>query len=153
MTSMGIIALSVLLYSTQTGSSLEHCYDARVTARVLSQIPTVMEMTSTDESGNFLIIHSWPWILDLNVRAIHEGSAQTGWIRVLNIQHTDYRPRRMEFLLRRNDQGGYNVVRASEGERLALCDGGTVDRAYLTPAEGRTLDDYRNEGARHYGRD
>ncbi|WP_271085053.1 hypothetical protein [Brevundimonas sp. NIBR11] len=118
------------------------CYDAEVSARILSQIPTEIL-----NCGDDCIIVSWPWFLDMDVRRVHSGDVKRGSLTVLAILHTSYRRdlgvRRWK--LRRNDQGGFNLLR---GEHIAArCPTDAPPaQAYITPREGQTLDDLRREG-------
>ena len=125
------------------------CYDAEVSARIVSQIPTVFP---NDDDGWITI--SWPWIVDLDVSRVHSGDARRGRMSVLAVLHTYYRrdlgSRRWK--LRRNDLGGFNLLRGAEN-LTARCAGDEPARAYITPADGQTLEDLRREGRQRYGRD
>lgn len=126
------------------------CYDAEVSARIGSQIPTVFP-----DSDDGWIVMSWPWIVDLNVSRVHSGDARRGRLTVLAVLHTYYRrdlgSRRWK--LRRNDLGGFNLLR--NGENISTrCTSDTAPAvAYITPPNGQTLEDLRREGRAHYGRD
>jgi hypothetical protein len=119
------------------------CYDAEVSARIVSQTPTVFP-----DCGDDCIVISWPWILDLDVRRVHFGDAQRGRLTVLAVLHTDYRPdlgsRRWK--LRRNDLGGFNLLRGAENLTARCADDQPPATAYIKPPDGRTLEDLRREG-------
>jgi len=126
------------------------CYDAEVSARIVSQTPTV-----SPDCGDDCIVISWPWIIDLDVRRIHSGNLRRGRLTVLAILHTDFRrdlgPRRWK--LRRNNQGGFNLLRNAEEVTARCANDATPATAYITPPDGQTLEDLRREGRAHYGRD
>ncbi len=125
------------------------CYDAEVSARIVSQTPTVMGHCDD------CIIISWPWIVDLDVRRIHSGDLHRGRLTVLAVLHTDFRrdlgARRWK--LRRNDQGGFNLLRNGESITARCANDAAPALAYITPPEGQTLEDLRREGRAHYDRD
>jgi hypothetical protein len=125
------------------------CYDAEVSARIVSQTPTVMGQCDD------CIIISWPWIVDLDVRRIHSGDVQRGRLTVLTVQHTDFRrdlgARRWK--LRRNNQGGFNLLRDAESITARCANDAAPVLAYITPPDGQTLEDLRREGRAHYDRD
>ena len=126
------------------------CYDAEVSGRIVSQIPTVFP-----DCGDDCIVISWPWILDLDVRRVHSGDARRGRMTILAVLHTDYRrdlgSRRWK--LRRNDLGGFNLLRGAENITARCADDEPPATAYIKPPDGQTLEDLRREGREHYGRD
>lgn len=124
------------------------CYDAEVSARILSQTPTV---PTCDDC----FIMRWPWIVDLDVRRTHSGDVRRGQLVVLTVQHTDFRRDLgiARWKLRKNSQGGFNVVGVLEGGPDRRC---SIDDqpapAFITPADGQTLDDLRRQGREYYHR-
>ena len=126
------------------------CFDARVAARIVRQVPTVIP-----DCGEDCIVMYWPWLLDLQVERVDKGEAPLGRLTVLTLQHTYYIKRRdsTPWLLRRNDLGGFNLLRAAPGApRPGRCAPGTPPASpYLRPAPGQTLDDVRREGEKRYG--
>ena len=125
------------------------CYDAEVTARIVSQTPTVMQ--DCDDC----IIMRWPWIVDLDVRRTHSGEVRRGRLTVLTVQHTDFRRDlgAVRWKLRRNTQGGFNVVWFGENPERQCSPDEPPAQAYITPLGGQTLEDLRREGREHYNRD
>lgn len=126
------------------------CYDAEVSARIVSQTPTVAP--GCDDC----IITSWPWIVDLNIRRVHSGDLRRGGLTVLTVQHTDFRRDLgvVRWKLRHNAQGGLNVVGFLGGGPNRLCSvNDPRPTAFITPADGQSLDDLRREGLKHYDRD
>lgn len=125
------------------------CYNAEVSARIVSQTPTVFP-----DCGDDCIVISWPWILDLDVLRVHSGDASRGRLTVLAVLHTDYRrdlgSRRWK--LRRNDLGGFNLLRGAENLTARCADDQVPATAYIKPADGQTLEDLRREGREHYTR-
>lgn len=125
------------------------CYDAEVSARIVSQTPTVMGPCDD------CIIISWPWIIDLDIRRIHSGDVRPGRLTVLSVQHTHFRQdlgsRRWK--LRRNDQGGFNLLREAEITTARCANDSAPAVAYITPRDGQSLEDLRREGRAHYDRD
>ena len=125
------------------------CYDAEVSARIVSQTPTVFP-----DCGDDCIVISWPWIVDLDVSRVHSGDVHRGSLPVLAVLHTGYRGNlgTRRWKLRRNDQGGFNLRRNGDSVS-ARCTRDTAPAvAYITPPDGQTLDDLRREGRSHYGR-
>lgn len=126
------------------------CYDAEVSARIVSQIPTVLP-----DCGDDCIVIRWPWILDLDVRRVHSGDARRGRLTALAVLHTGYRhdlgSRRWK--LRRNDLGGFNLLRGAENLTARCADDEPPAPAYITPPEGQTLEDLRRDGRARYDRD
>ena len=125
------------------------CYDAEVSARIVSQTPTVMP--GCDDC----IIIRWPWFLDLDVRRVHDGDIRRGRLTVLTVQHTDFRRDlgTVRWKLRRNSLGGFNVVWFGDDPAQRCSSDQPPTPAYITPREGQTLEDLRREGREHYGRD
>jgi hypothetical protein len=136
-----MVALAVPATAAEPVS--EDCFDALVSARIVRQIPTVMP-----NCGNGCIVMIWPWFLDLRVRRVLEGEAQRGNLTVLSMQHTDYRRDLgvRSWWLRRNSQGGFNLLRRSPDDRPPRCAPGSPPAvAYIHPGGPRTLADYRRE--------
>lgn len=125
------------------------CYDAEVSARIVSQTPTVTP--GCDDC----IIMRWPWIVDLDVRRVHSGDAHRGPLTVLTVQHTDFRHDigMVRWKLRRNTRGQFNVVWFGENPTRQCSPSESLAQPYITPADGQTLEDLRREGRQHYGRD
>lgn len=125
------------------------CYDADVSVRIVSQTPTVMP--GCDDC----IIMRWPWILDLDVRRVHDGDIRRGRLIVLTVQHTDFRRDlgTVRWKLRRNSLGGFNVVWFGDDPTQRCSSDEPPESAYITPPDGQTLEDLRREGREHYGRD
>lgn len=127
------------------------CYDAVVLAKIARQTPTVVP-----DCGEDCIVMRWPWIVDLDVMRVVDGTAPTGRVTVLTIQHTYYRDdgRALQWQLRRNALGVFNVVTPAQGAKAALCPAGhPAARPYISPEAGKTLRDLRLEGARIDGRE
>lgn len=125
------------------------CYDAEVSARVVSQTPTVFP-----ESDDGWIVMSWPWIVDLNISRVHSGDVRRGRLTVLAVLHTSYRRDlgSQRWKLRRNDLGGFNLLRGAE--ELGRCASDQPPAtAYIRPPDGQTLEDLRRQGRERYGRD
>lgn len=153
-TARSIILLSAVVVTAAFGTTSAlaqdtECYDAEVTARIVSQTPTVMR--NCDDC----IIMRWPWIVDLDVRRVHSGEVRQGRLTVLTVQHTDFRRDlgAVRWKLRRNSQGGFNVVWFGEDPQRQCSTGEPPALAYITPPDGQTLEDLRREGREHYARD
>ncbi|WP_313005056.1 hypothetical protein [Brevundimonas sp.] len=124
------------------------CYDAEVSARIVSQTPTIMP------DCNDCIIMRWPWIVDLDVRRAQSGEVRRGRLTVLTVQHTDRRSdRAVRWKLRRNTLGGFNVVWFGEAPKRRCSPDAPPALAYITPPNGQTLEDLRREGREYYDRD
>ncbi|MEQ1541563.1 MAG: hypothetical protein ABL926_04845 [Novosphingobium sp.] len=123
------------------------CYDAKVRATPVDQVPSEIE----DCVGDCIII-SWPWFVDLQVKRVLEGRLPAKRIRVLTVQHTYRVSRAGTWLLRMNTAGGYNVVWQGEGASLARCSADSAPaKPYIRPGDGKTIDDLREAGIRLYG--
>ena len=128
------------------------CYDAKVSARIRDEVPTVIP-DIRDESGAASHIDAWPWIVDLNVQQVREGNISDRRLRVLTIQNTYFQHSTRDYYLRRNHQGGWNVIWPTAQQTLTRCANDSQPaRAYFTPANGKTLEDARREGRRSYER-
>lgn len=123
------------------------CYDAKIRARPVDQIPS-----EAGDCGSDCIIMSWPWFVDLEVERVIDGTLSTKLVRVQTVQHTYSVSRETTWLLRRNAAGDYNVLIGEDGSALARCpaDAAPVE-AYIRPGDGNTLDDLRDTGIRRYG--
>lgn len=122
------------------------CYDVTVVARPVEQIPSV-----APECADCFVMR-WPWFLDLEVSRVVDGSLDDKLVRPLSVQHTWFVPRRGRWPLRRNSAGGFNVPSSDDDKPLRRCpaDAGLA-RPYITPGDGKTLDDLRDEGLARYG--
>jgi hypothetical protein len=132
------------------GAASDHeCFDAVVLAQIRRQTPT-----DIGNCGDDCIIEEWPWILDLDVRTVLRGRAPLGDVTVLTVQHTNYRSDLgvQRWWLRRNALGLFNVLRVSRGTNLPPCAVGDGPATpYISPANGRTIEDVRREGEARYG--
>ena len=133
--------------SAQIDRSLE-CIDALVSAKVTRQIPSVFA-----GCGNDCIVVSWPWFIDLKVERVLKGRAPLGRMTIQAVLHTSYRSNlgTRPWALRRNDLGGFNLIRTSDPKRLPFCTDSTGPASpYIRPGKGRTLDDLMREGEQAY---
>jgi hypothetical protein len=132
-------------------ASTENCIDALVSAKILRQVPSEFP-----DCGDDCIVMSWPWFVDFDVKRVLKGRAPKGRITVLTIQHTSFRrdlPVKA-WALRRNDLGGFNLIRTSKADELALCSREVSPApAYIRPGEGKTLADLIREGERAFKED
>jgi hypothetical protein len=123
------------------------CYDAKVRAKPLAQIPSVYPRSDDPD----VIVMSWPWFLDLRIKRVVDGEVPRPEITALIILHTSMVAKTRTFLLRRNTLGGFNVIRAFEPDLVKRCppDSAAVE-PYLRPGPTQTLDDLRREGEAEY---
>jgi len=118
------------------------CYDAKVRAKPLAQVPTAFPQSD----GPDVIIMSWPWFVDLDVRRVIEGDVEKGRLETLVVQHTYYVKKTLTFYLRRNSAGTFNILRYFDEDQIERCQPGTEPaRPYVRPGPGQTLDDIRRE--------
>lgn len=148
-----LVGLAVAITASGFSSAIAQdvdCYDAEVSARIISQTPTVIP-----DCGDDCIVFSWPWILDLDIRHVHFGDLRRGRLTVIAVLHTDFRSdlgsRRWK--LRRNDLGGFNLLRDADNLTTRCAADQPPATAFITPADGQTLEELRREGREHYGRD
>jgi hypothetical protein len=127
-------------------ASTANCIDALVSAKIVRQIPSEFP-----DCGDDCIVMSWPWFVDFDVKRVLKGRAPTGRITVLTVQHTSFRrdlPAKA-WALRRNDLGGFNLIRTSKLDEPAMCPSDASPApAYIRPGEGKTLADLIREGER-----
>ena len=129
-------------------SEAPECFDAQVSAEAVRQTPMI-----AGDCGMDCIVVSWPWAIDLDVARVLRGSAPTGRLTVLAVQHTYRRQGRAQWWLRRNDLGAFNILAVSAEDALPLCGKGEPPAAaYIHPPQGKTLQDLVTEGEAHYGR-
>lgn len=123
------------------------CYDVKIRARAVDQIPS-----DIPDCGSDCIIMQWPWFIDLRVTRVLDGAIPDKIVRVLALEHTYYVKRERTWFLRKNGAGGYNVLTPEEGQRLNQCsaDASPV-KAYIDVASAQRLDEFREEGIRRYG--
>ena len=84
------------------------------------------------------------WINDLEVQSVIQGDAPVGRLQVLSVQHSDFRRDGVvrRWWLRRNDLGGYNLLRVGDDAPLNRCTGtASPATAFMHPPPGKTLDD------------
>lgn len=138
-----IAAILVGLATPSAGLAEPVCYDAKVRAAPVDQVPS--------EIGDCITM-SWPWFVDLQVERVIDGVHPSKMVRVLTVQHTYRASRQGTWLLRKNTAGGYNVVVPEDGLALARCSEGAASvEPYIRPGDGYTLDDLRDAGIRRYG--
>ncbi|MFC4292531.1 hypothetical protein ACFOWX_08910 [Sphingorhabdus arenilitoris] len=125
--------------STAIAADIE-CYDAKIRAKPIAQIPVVLGDNGED------IIMLWPWFLDLKIKQVIEGEVPERKITILALLHTKFREKTLTMLLRRNTAGTFNLIRA-EPSSVRRCEVGSEPvPPYIRPANGTTLDDYRRDG-------
>ncbi|APG63155.1 hypothetical protein LPB140_10545 [Sphingorhabdus lutea] len=135
-----IIALIAFAICNKAIAADIECYDAKIRAKPIAQIPTVL-----GDSGEDIIIY-WPWFLDLKIKRVIEGEVPEREITILALMHSYFREKTLTMLLRRNTAGTFNLIRA-EPSSIRRCEAGSEPvPPYLRPGDGKTLDDYRREG-------
>lgn len=114
------------------------CFDRKIVATPTAQISTgILKI-----DGAFVL--SWPWIVDLQESVVVDGEFQRRTVTALAVLHGEIPNSPQTFLLRENDIGGYNLLRAINPEAVPLCSSDAVPmRAYLTLADGETFGDLR----------
>ena len=144
-----MLALGLNAQAHARETEAEGCFDLEVTARIVDQVPTV-----PPEFDDGSIVMRWPWFMDLDVRSGRPGSVAKGKLTVLTLQHTYWTTKRYRrWLLRRNDQGTFNLVGSGNEARLPRCPADTAPAsAHIRPAEGGSLESLRREGEERFGR-
>ena len=127
------------------------CFDAEVFGNMLRQTPTPIP-----DCGSDCLVMAWPWVVELDVDQVVRGAAPTGRLLVLSIQHTDYRSNvggRL-WLLRRNSDHGFNLLRTSPEAGLKFCGpGAPAAKPYIGLADHQTLRQLEAESRKAWGRD
>ena len=122
------------------------CYDAKVRAKPVAQVPTVFPQSDDPN----VIIMSWPWFVDLDVRRVLEGDVEKGRLETLAVLHTGYVRRTMTFYLRRNSAGTSNILR-DDPDDLERCPSNALPATpYLLLGPDRTYAAERREGEERY---
>lgn len=143
-----IAAILVSFALLTTVEAKATCFDAKIRARPIEQIPSEFP-----DCGNDCIIISWPWFIDLKVSRVIEGSVPGKIVRVLAIQHTYLVARERTWLLRKNTAGGYNYLALENDVTPVLCSANAASvEPYIRPSKGQTLDELRDVGIQRYGR-
>lgn len=116
------------------------CYDAMVYGGVVKQIPAKIS-TRADE-----IVMSWPWFLDIDVKKVRKGEARIGVISVLALQHAPFvQNRDFNWWLRRNSEGGFNLIRTGKKVSLEPCAADAVPVQPYIWSEELSQDEIRAE--------
>lgn len=149
---LGAIIVASQLVATNVARASDDpvpCFDVSVHARIVDEVPSAYS-----DCGPDCIIITWPWFVDLKVRRVLQGELKDKQLTVLAVLHTGHSKvgrRAQRRWLRRNSEGGFNLLRLQDDDRPEQCSPETPPmRAYLIPAEGRTLADERSEGERLY---
>ena len=146
---IGLTSFSTVGVAGAQSSEPTDCYDAIVSARVLTQTPSPIP-----DCGPDCIIMVWPWFMELDVKKVVSGDAPTGRLLTLTMQHTYFNRRAgsNRWWLRRNSLGGFNVLRFGEDQKLAKCAKGIPPaKAHIEPGPNKNLQDLLLEGKRMYG--
>jgi len=143
------LALAVASPAASSEADGSACYDAEVIARIVNQTPSVFP---EPEDGS--IVLRWPWFVELEVKRVRSGQVRRGSVAALSIQHTYYsrwrRPQR--WLLRRNEQGSFNLLGLAKEMELKRCAEGTPPvRAFLSSSEPGGMEKLRREAEARYG--
>lgn len=134
-----MIPLPILAVAILTGlvaASAAHaepvCYDAKVLARPVEQVPSEIPMCRGD-----CVVVSWPWFVDLRVKRVLDGALPSKTVRVLAVQ-SNYRVARDSiWLLRRNTANGYNALSSEEETTVVRCAAEAAPlEPYLRPSAG-----------------
>jgi len=131
------------------GASEIECYDAKVWAKPVAQIPSAYPR---DDDPDVIII-SWPWFLDLKIQRVLDGDVERGTVTALAVMHNNYVKKNRTWLLRKNTVGMFNVVRSDSPASIRRCNPDTLPaKPYITPAPDKTYADLRREGEEEYRR-
>ncbi len=132
--------LAGLANSSATSASEDVCYDLKVEATPISQIPSDFPDDDPD-----VIVISWPWFVDLKIKRVLEGAYPGKSISTLAVLHGAFPAKKRMWFLRRNSAGSFNVIR-QDSKTLSRCDAGIGDaKPYLVPPNGKTYNDLRRE--------
>ena len=149
---LSVAALVVMVIApaahAQGSNDAAECFDAVVKGRIIEQTPSVFP-----ESYDDSITMVWLWFLKLNVSKVEVGSASTGPLLVLSMQHTSFRKDlgSRRWWLRRNSLGGFNLLRFFEAEALPRCAASReAAEALIRPGPKQTLNDLLRDGKRAY---
>ncbi|MGC1469384.1 MAG: hypothetical protein WA793_08380 [Sphingorhabdus sp.] len=138
------VILSLALSAAPETSDID-CYDVKIRAKPVAQIPTVYP----DDDPEYIVI-SWPWFVDLKITKVLEGEIRKSQITALAVLHTGYVRKSRIWFLRRNTAGFFNIIR-TEPSRLVRCDPDTpAANPYLRPGAGETYESYRRAGEERY---
>ncbi|MEP3051118.1 MAG: hypothetical protein ABJP48_08430 [Erythrobacter sp.] len=137
--SFAVSALLAISHSARAEDA--QCYDVKVRAKAVSQIPTVLP----DQPG--FIVLTWPWFVDLRIRRVIDGELDANEVTALAVLHSEYTEKHRIFLLRRNTLGGFNILGPEEPDEVPKCE---IEigpaRPYILADSAETLEDYRRAG-------
>ena len=141
------LAVSILSICNAASAAEPECYDAKVRAKPVAQVPTVFPQ----EEGYIVI--SWPWFVDLSISKVLEGQVDQSEITVLAVLHNRYLDKTRTWLLRRNTLGMFTVLRPENPDAVPRCNAAVaLADPYLRPGAGQSLEGYRREGEERYSR-
>jgi hypothetical protein len=148
--SITLLSLLPTTASSQEVAPTPACYDAIVRGVATSQIPG----PSSSCDGECIVM-SWPWFIEIRIDEVVEGRV-TGFlagrhIRGLTVQHNYFVSRSMAWMLRRNTNGGYNVILGADEEATRRCPRGTAPQRAFLGASPQALEALRLAGERRYG--
>jgi hypothetical protein len=125
------------------------CFDALVSAKIIKEVPS-----DTPDCGPDCIVVRWPWFIDLKVERVLKGHVPSRKLSVLAVLHTDLTTEQpLTWSLRRNKDGGFNADPFAEKGATRCKSTDEPVEAYLRTAEGQTLDELRQAGARNFDRE
>lgn len=132
--------------STPDPAPIAECYDLKVRAELVQQLPALMPRANED-----VLVMSWPWFLEFQDVSVIEGAWEQPQIAALIVQHTFFTRTKQTWYFRRNNSGWFNLLGPSARGRK-LCPTGTPPvRAHLVPGEGQTLESLRSRALDRYG--
>ena len=140
--------LLMVAATTPVRSSETECYDVKVSAKAIAQIPTVFP----EDDDPDVIIMSWPWFVDLRVSRVLDGDIQRNkMVTALAVMHVSFVKKTRTWLLRKNSVGTFNVLRPESPELVARCEADAVPaKPYITPSPDQSYADLRREGENAY---
>jgi hypothetical protein len=143
---LALFCITPSLVLAQKTSSADVCFDVKIKARAIEQIPSDIGKP-TDGS----IIMTWPWFIDLEVKRVLNGELLSNVVTVQSLQHTHFVSRTRTWYLRRNSLGGFNAIVWAEGTYLKLCDAGSAPVDAFVSSSRQTEAELRAAGQRRYG--
>ena len=152
MRTLGLLSFALLLggcATTADSAGAEQCYDLKVRAKPVAQVPTVYP--KSDDPN--VIVMSWPWFVDLEISRVLDGEFEASTLTALAVLHTYYISDSRTWYLRENTAGTYNILRPSDPSKVGRCGVRTYPtEPYIRPGEGQSYEDLRREGEDRYNR-
>jgi hypothetical protein len=144
---LALFCFTPSLVLAHEASPADVCYDAKIKARAIEQIPSDIN----NQSDDYLIMR-WPYFVDLRVQRVFKGEDLGNIVSAQSLQHTYFTSQSRTWYLRRNSLGGFNIIEPDYNDTvLKLCDAGSAPVDAFISSSRQTEAELRAAGQRRYG--